>query len=80
MEIEYKVVSTDTEEICGISHYIGVYIAEGFRDKFWQITCPCGDTVVYPLNGLPEVNTPMPCGDERHWAVKYGPNTLKEMK
>lgn len=40
-------------------------------EKFWELTCPCGVTDVYPLNGLPEVDTPHSCGNPKHWALKY---------
>jgi len=51
--------------------WIGVYaMGEGIKEQFWRLECPCGRVVFYPLNGLPEVDTPMPCGNPNHWAVK----------
>ena len=50
--------------------YVGV-LFQGDPDKFWSITCPCGFTVHYGVNKLPEVDTPHPCGDPKHWTVKY---------
>ena len=54
------------------STYIGIGIVGEGLERFWQIRCPCGVLVEYPLNGLPEIDTPHPCGNKNHWAVKYG--------
>ena len=48
----------------------GMYIS-GNKDECWQFTCPCGVTDVFPINGLPEVDTPQSCGVPNHWTVKY---------
>ena len=50
--------------------FTGVYITNGDK-AFWVITCPCGERVTYPLNGLPKVDTLMPCGNPKHWAVRW---------
>lgn len=41
------------------------------KENFWQLTCPCGKMDTFPLNKLPEVNTPHSCGNPKHWAVRY---------
>lgn len=40
-------------------------------EQFWRIGMPCGKDYTYPLNGLPEVDTPCECGDPDHWVVRY---------
>jgi len=50
--------------------YTGVLFI-GPQTEYWKITMPCGTTVTYPLNGLPEVDTPCPCGNPNHWIVRY---------
>jgi hypothetical protein len=35
-------------------------------ERFWRFICPCGVEAVVPLNRLPEVDTPFPCGHPRH--------------
>lgn len=39
--------------------------------RVWELTCPCGVTDVFPLNGLPEVDTRHSCGNPKHWTLKY---------
>lgn len=52
--------------------YIGVHFhGRHLIDKFWKITCPCGITVEYEMNRLPEIDTKHPCGIDNHWTVKY---------
>lgn len=52
--------------------FIGLLVidAEGVRN-FFTVECPCGVKARYPLNGFPEVDTPHPCGNPKHWVVKY---------
>jgi hypothetical protein len=54
-------------------NFYGVYATgqEAF-DSFWTITCPCEVSVTYPVNALPTVDTPHPCGNPDHWTVKIG--------
>lgn len=59
--------------------YIGIHFQGDIGHKFWMITCPCGITVDYPVNGLPEVDTPHPCGNEDHWVVKYDTGDANEI-
>jgi len=40
-------------------------------ETFWELTCPCGVIVTYPLNKLPEVDTLHPCDNPKHWTIKY---------
>lgn len=42
-------------------------------DSFFRFTCACGSYVAFPLNKIPEVDTPMPCGNPKHWAVRFLP-------
>ena len=65
------------ERIGEIAGYYGMYFSYDGAKPYWKITCPCGRTVTYPINGLPEVDTPMPCGNPKHWAVKYSPGRSK---
>jgi len=51
--------------------YIGVLIQRSFIPLFWEIKCPCGIVVTYPLNELPTEDTMHPCKNPNHWAVKY---------
>lgn len=44
----------------------------------WQLTCPCGVTAVYPLNGLPTVDTAHPCGHANHWTIRYYKSDLAQ--
>jgi hypothetical protein len=54
------------------SKFVGVcFMGKESANTFWKITCPCGVEVVYPVNKLPEINTPHPCGNPNHWTVKY---------
>ena len=48
-------------------------VGQRAREEFVRFTCSCGSAVSYPLNGIPEVDTPMPCGNPRHWAVRFEP-------
>ena len=41
--------------------------------EFYTIVCPCGVKKTYALNQLPEVDTPMGCGNPNHYAVRYLP-------
>ena len=52
-------------------YWTGIGFKGDMRNDFWRITCPCGVTVTYPLNGLPEVDTKHPCDNPDHWTVKY---------
>lgn len=64
----------ETDKSISISNYIGENICiliSGDINNFWTLTCPCGKTVSYPLNRLPEVDTLMPCGNPKHWVIKY---------
>ena len=37
-----------------------------------QVSMPCRTTVLWEqVDDVPLVDTPCPCGDERHWVVKY---------
>ena len=54
-----------------ISLYCGVYVERGSGKEFWRIECPCGVVQTYPVNKLPEVDTQHPCGNPKHWTVKY---------
>ena len=54
-----------------IESYCGIRFSDGAASEFWRITCPCGVTATYPVNSLPEVDTPHPCGNPKHWTVKY---------
>lgn len=53
--------------------YVGMQFsfAKSLWPNIWEITCPCGVTASYPLNGLPEVDTPHPCGQPNHWTVRF---------
>lgn len=48
--------------------YIGMYFS---GDAAWRIECPCGVVATYPINKLPEVDTPHPCGNPKHWTVRF---------
>ena len=62
-----------------IEHYYGFYIGRSL-DKVWKIECPCGNIVEYPLNGLPEVDTPMPCGNKNQWVIKFDEESRDSIK
>lgn len=55
--------------------WIGIKIVEGPEREatkaFFKFECPCGAATSYPINGLPEVDTPMPCGNKDHWVIKF---------
>ena len=56
----------------GVGDWRGLLIVgHATKEKFWGFTCPCGVTVEYPLNGLPEVTTKHPCGNPNHFTVSY---------
>ena len=44
-----------------------------FIDNYIRFRCNCGVTLSFGLNKIPEVDTPMPCGNPNHWAVRYLP-------
>ena len=46
-------------------------LIETHKNTFWKLTCSCGVTVTYPLDGLPTVDTPHPCNNPNHWTVRY---------
>ena len=54
---------------------IGIlFSGEGAREQFMavKIELPCGYKVVYKNAGeIPTVDTPCPCGDPKHWIVKF---------
>jgi hypothetical protein len=55
-----------------IKSWIGVAInPRAAVETFWTMKCPCGVLVTYPLNGLPLVDTPHPCGNPDHWTVRF---------
>jgi hypothetical protein len=72
---ELKQVSSflATSNVLQFSHVsIGFcLVGPEIRKNFFRVACPCGIEVTYPINGLPEVDTLMPCGNPNHWAVKY---------
>lgn len=38
-----------------------------------EIVGPCGSKIEYAtIADIPDINVPCPCGNERHWVVKYG--------
>ncbi len=38
-----------------------------------EIEMPCGNTMpLRTTEDIPDADVPCPCGDERHWLVKYG--------
>lgn len=52
--------------------YVGFqFIGHSGADNFFEVMCPCGVVAAYPLNKLPETNTPHPCGNPKHWTVRY---------
>lgn len=48
-------------------------VGENARKDFFVIQCPCGVQKKFALNQLPEVDTPMGCGNTSHFAVRYLP-------
>lgn len=52
--------------------YIGIATTGGEKgiQEFFQFTCPCGVVATFPLNEVPTKDTPHPCGNPKHWAVK----------
>lgn len=51
--------------------WIGIGFKLGKDKSCWTIECPCKVQVVYPVNGLPEVDTLHPCGNPNHYTVRY---------
>ena len=74
--IAYEAVAVVT----GSTTYIGIYFCGDGARKFWRVTCPCGIVAEYPVNGLPEVDTPHPCGHKNHWTVKYDADSTPNAK
>lgn len=56
----------------------GIHFDRYGTAPFWEITCPCGVTVGYGINELPNIDTPHPCGDPEHFSVTF--NIVKEQK
>lgn len=50
---------------------MGFLLVGNAKPAFFSVTCPCGITDVYPLNGFPETDTGQSCGKPNHWFVKY---------
>lgn len=65
-EEEITVSFIKVGDFCGIEFY-----GKQSVEEFYKIICPCGITVTYPLNGIPEVDTLHPCGNPNHWSIKY---------
>ena len=62
----------DTAASSADNAWYGVFLAgEGAAEVFWRMTCPCGMTVTFALNKLPEADTLFPCGHPLHWVIKY---------
>ena len=57
----------------GTGNWTGALITTEHPETFWMFTCPCDVTDSFPMNGLPEVDTPQSCGNPDHWAVKFNP-------
>lgn len=62
----------------GIHTFIGVMLV-GPQDDFWQLECPCGVKVTYPINGLPLTDTRFPCENENHWVVRVQPQESSQV-
>lgn len=60
----YTAVGMDS---CSCLHFSGTDIIK----NFWVLTCPCGISTIYAMNSLPEVDTLSPCGNPKHWLVRY---------
>lgn len=60
-------LSAETEE----QEVMGFLLVGQVKAKFFSVTCPCGITDNYPLNGFPEIDAPQSCGRPNHWFVKY---------
>lgn len=61
---------TKSKEYTGIS-----FVKETEKGNFsLSITCPCGVTVIFPVDNLPEKDIPHPCGDPAHFSVKFNFN------
>lgn len=56
---------------CSSENFIGMQINQSAKENFFVATCPCGTTVRYPFNGLPEEDTRFPCENENHWVIKF---------
>lgn len=62
-----------------VAVYIGVLFSGDYtKEGFWYIECPCGVVATYPVNGLPEADTPHPCGNPNHWTVRYSTDSMGE--
>ena len=43
-----------------------------FDEPFIKLTMPCGKSLSYQnFEDIPQVDTPCPCGNPKHWLVKY---------
>lgn len=49
---------------------VGILFKGDIKD-FWKIKMPCGEEVSYRLNEFPEVDTPCPCGNKKHWIARF---------
>lgn len=57
---------------CQLMAYAGLHFkGKNAKETFFKYTCPCGVEVSYPLNGIPEVTTPHPCGVDGHYSVLF---------
>jgi hypothetical protein len=50
---------------------MGFLLIGQVKHNFFNVTCPCGITDSYALNGFPETDTLQSCGKPNHWFVKY---------
>lgn len=41
------------------------------KNTFFRICCPCGVSVTYPLNRVPEVTTKHPCDNPEHYSLRF---------
>ena len=55
--------------------YVGIQFSVDSLDRAWLIICPCGVEAYYPINGLPTKDTPHPCGNPKHWTIKFAEAT-----
>jgi len=54
------------------SKWVGIqFLSLRAIDEFFVITGPCGTVVKYPLNNIPTVDVPCPCGNPNHWIIRY---------
>jgi len=62
----------DTLDIYGGDHFTGIlFDGRSGIENFFKVKCPCGVEDTFPLNGIPEVDTPQSCGKPNHWAFRY---------